>query len=110
MPFSLANSSSVSQGHARHMGNRVHRRYPDSNSLEEHIHHVRSVLKHLLQYELCAKAEKCEFHQTSTSFFWYIISQEGVARDEKKVKAVLEWPQPQTVKELQSFLGFANYR
>ncbi len=29
--------------------------------------------------------------------------------DERKVKAVLEWPQPQTVKELQRFLGFANF-
>ena len=29
--------------------------------------------------------------------------------DDKKVKAVLEWPLPQTVKELQRFLGFANF-
>ncbi len=26
--------------------------------------------------------------------------------DERKVKAVLEWPKPQTVKELQRFLGY----
>lgn len=29
--------------------------------------------------------------------------------DDSKVKAVLDWPEPQTVKELQSFLGFANF-
>ncbi len=29
--------------------------------------------------------------------------------DERKVKAVLDWPLPQTVKELQCFLGFANF-
>ncbi len=29
--------------------------------------------------------------------------------DERKVKAVLDWPLPQTVKELQRFLGFANF-
>ncbi len=80
-----------------------------SNTREEHIHHVRSVLKRLMQYQLYAKAEKCKFHQTSFSFLGYIISQEGVAMDERKVKAVLEWLKPQTVKELQRFLGFANF-
>ncbi len=80
-----------------------------SNTLEELIRHVRSVLKCLMQYQLYAKAEKCEFHQTSTSFLGYVISQEGVAMDERKFKAVLEWPQPQTVKELQRFLGFAHF-
>ncbi len=33
----------------------------------------------------------------------------GNGREEGKVKAVLEWPKPQTVKELQRFLGFANF-
>ncbi len=80
-----------------------------SNTLEELIRHVKSVLKRLMQYQLYAKAEKCEFHQTSTSFLGYVISQEGVAMDARKFKAVLEWPQPQTVKELQRFLGFANF-
>ncbi len=80
-----------------------------SNSWEEHTQHVRSVLERLIQYQLYAKAEKCEFDCTSTSFLGYIISHEGVTMDESKVKAVLNWPQPRTVKELQRFLGFANF-
>lgn len=32
------------------------------NTLEEHIQQVRSVLKRLIQYQLYAKAKKCEFH------------------------------------------------
>ncbi len=118
MPFGLANSPSVFQSFMndifRDMLDRWVIVYIDdiliySNTLEEHISHVRSVLKCLLQYQLYAKAEKCEFHQTSTSFLGYIISQKGVAMDDRKVKAVLEWPQPQTIKELQRFLGFANF-
>lgn len=69
-----------------------------SNSLDEHIQHVKSVLQRLIQYQLYAKAEKCEFHQTCTAFLGYIISQEGVALDDNKVRAVVEWPQPHTVK------------
>ncbi len=114
MPFGLANSPSVFQSFMnnifRDMLDRWVIVYIDdiliySNTREEHIHHVRSVLKRLMRYQLYAKAEKCEFHQTSISFLGYIISQEGVAMDERKVKAVLEWPKPQTVKELQRFLG-----
>ncbi|KAL0148306.1 hypothetical protein M9458_056368, partial [Cirrhinus mrigala] len=43
------------------------------------------------------------------SFLGYIISAEGVAMDERKVSAVLRWPRPNTLKELQRFLGFANF-
>ncbi|XP_048017465.1 uncharacterized mitochondrial protein AtMg00860-like [Megalobrama amblycephala] len=67
------------------------------------------VLQCLIHHQLYAKAEKCEFHRTSTSFLGYIMSHEGVAMDEGKVKAVLDWPQPRTLKELQHFLGFANF-
>ncbi len=118
MPFGLSNSPSVFQSFMnnvfRDMLDRWVIVYIDviliySNTLEELIRHVRSVLKRLMQYQLYSKAEKCEFHQTSTSFLGYVISQEGVAMDVRKFKAVLEWPQPQTVKELQRFLGFANF-
>lgn len=118
MPFGLANSPSIFQSFMndmfRDMLNRGVIVYIDdilvySNSLEEHIRQVRAVLQRLIQYQLYAKAEKCEFHQTSTTFLGYVISKEGVAMDERKVKAVLEWPLPRTVKELQRFLGFANF-
>jgi len=80
-----------------------------SDTMEEHIKQVREVLQRLINHQLYAKAEKCEFHQSSISFLGYIISPEGVSMDEGKVRAVLNWPQPTTVKELQRFLGFANF-
>ncbi|KAL0195404.1 hypothetical protein M9458_008976, partial [Cirrhinus mrigala] len=52
---------------------------------------------------------KCQFHQQSIAFLGYIISPEGVAMDETKVRAVQNWPQPRTLKELQRFLGFSNF-
>ncbi len=58
---------------------------------------------------LAIQIEKCDFHQTSISFLGYIISPGGVAMDEGKVKAVVEWPRPTKLKELQRFLGFANF-
>ncbi len=72
-----------------------------SESLEAHIHQVRAVLKRLIEHQLYAKKEKCEFLQTRVSFLGYIISADGVAMDNNKVQSVLNWPQPTMVKELQ---------
>ncbi|KAL0151624.1 hypothetical protein M9458_053025 [Cirrhinus mrigala] len=74
-----------------------------------HIQHIRSVLKCLIEHQLYAKAEKCEFHKTATTFLGYVIGPEGVTMDEHKVKSVLNWPQSSTLRELQCFLGFANF-
>ncbi|KAK3531065.1 hypothetical protein QTP70_008755 [Hemibagrus guttatus] len=78
-------------------------------SLEEHVRHVRAVLSRLQQNHLYIKPEKCEFHRTTIMFLGYVISWQGVEIDLTKVHAVTEWPNPTTVKELQRFLGFANF-
>lgn len=80
-----------------------------SKSYSEHIHHVRQVLSHLLVHGLYVKAEKCEFHKKELLFFSYRIGSSGVNMVESKVTAVTSWPEPTTVKELQRFLGFANF-
>ena len=38
-----------------------------------------------------------------------IISPDGVSMDPAKVSVILEWPVPTSIRELQSFLGFANF-
>ncbi|KAK3526102.1 hypothetical protein QTP70_015427 [Hemibagrus guttatus] len=50
-----------------------------------------------------------EFHQITMTFLGYVITQQGVEMDVTKVQVVTEWPSPTTVKELQCFLGFANF-
>ncbi|XP_053530636.1 uncharacterized protein LOC128628963 [Ictalurus punctatus] len=62
-----------------------------------------------MEHQLYVKAEKREFHQRTITFLRYVISPEGVAMDQSKVRAVVEWPTPRTVEELQRFLGFANF-
>ncbi len=118
MPFGLVNSPAVFQSFIndvfRDMLDHYVIVYIDdilvySETLQEHVQHVRSVLQRLIKYQLYAKLEKCEFHTTSVAFLGYVISQEGVAMDESKVHAVLNWPLPSTIKELQRFLGFANF-
>ncbi len=118
MPFGLVNSPSVFQAFIndvfRDMLGRWAIVYMDdiliySDTFDSHVQHVRAVLRRLIDHQLYAKMEKYEFHQTLTSFLGYIISADGVAMDEKKINSVLNWPTPKTTKDLQRFLGFANF-
>jgi hypothetical protein len=52
---------------------------------------------------------KCSFAQQQISYLGYIISVRGVATNRDKVSAIANWPRPQTVKELRSFLGLVVY-
>ncbi|KAG1933640.1 retrotransposable element [Pimephales promelas] len=80
-----------------------------SPSLQVHTQHVRQVLQRLLENRLFVKAEKCTFHVQSISFLGSIISAEGVSMDSSKVRAVTDWPVPESRVALQRFLGFANF-
>jgi hypothetical protein len=68
-----------------------------SKSEEEHEKH-----------KLYAKLSKCEFWIDEVPFLGHVISKGGITVDPSKVKDVLEWETPQTVKEVRSFLGLAR--
>jgi hypothetical protein len=53
--------------------------------------------------------EKSHFHVKEVDFLGHTISPGEIRIDRKKISAVRDWPIPTTVKEVQSFLGFANY-
>ncbi|KAI2667189.1 Transposon Tf2-8 polyprotein [Labeo rohita] len=80
-----------------------------SRNQAEHRQHVQQVLQKLRQHSLFLKLEKCEFHQSTVQFLGYNISAEGVQMDQGKVNAIQKWPLPNSVKELQRFLGFTNF-
>ena len=80
-----------------------------SKNFEDHVQHVREVLKRLRENSLYAKLSKCEFHNTSLHFLGVIVSTDGISMDPAKCQKVLDWPEPTSVKTLQGFLGFANF-
>ena len=118
MPFGLTNAPAVFQ----HMMNDIFREYLDqfmvaylddiliySPDLDTHAQHVRLVLTKLREYGLYAKYEKCVFEQPSVEFLGYIITCDGISMDQRKVAAIQEWQPPTRVRDVQSFLGFANF-
>jgi hypothetical protein len=80
-----------------------------SKTPEEHEANVREVLNRLREHKLYAKASKCSFNVTEVEYLGHIINHEGVKPNPRLVKAITSFPRPRTVKELQSFLGLANY-
>ncbi len=80
-----------------------------SLSLQVHVQHVRRVLQRLLENRLFVKAEKFMFHAQSVTFLGSVVSAEGISMDPDKVRAVIDWPVPDSRVVLQRFLGFANF-
>ena len=80
-----------------------------SPNADQHAHHLRLVLEALRRHQLYAKASKCSFFQSTVEFLGHQISANTTAATADKVAAVRDWPTPTTVKEVQSFLGFANF-
>ena len=80
-----------------------------SKNKKEHKDHVRKVLTKLREAGLQLDISKCEFHVTTVKFLGLIITNGGIHMDPAKVAAILEWKVPKTVKDIQSFLGFANF-
>ena len=80
-----------------------------SDNLSDHEEHVKEVLRRLRKHLLFCKPEKCEFHSTIVDFLGFMVSPKGLFMEQNKVKTIQDWPEPKSVKDVQSFLGFANF-
>ena len=80
-----------------------------SNDLTEHRQHVWEVLRRLHPNSLFAHADKCKFHITTCEYLRYMLSPNGLTMAQNKVQIIQDWPEPCKVKDIQSFLGFANF-
>ena len=76
---------------------------------EGHNKLVEEVLRRLEENNLFVKLEKCKWKVRELEFLGVVISPKGVEMQKEKVEGVLSWPAPRNVKEVQKFLGLANY-
>ena len=118
MPFGLANAPATFQALVNDVlreliGHCVFVYLDDilifSKDLDQHQLQVRQVLQRLLSHQLFVKAEKCVFHADTVSFLGFVVARGDLRMDPAKVSAVLDWPRPSSLKQLQRFLGFANF-
>ena len=55
------------------------------------------------------RLDKSVFHMKEVEYLGSILTTEGIRIDNMKTAAVQDWPTPKNLKEVQSFLGFANF-
>ena len=80
-----------------------------SKNDEDHEKHVRQVLQRLRDNQLYARPSKCTFFTDTIEYLGHIVGPNGIKPNPELVKAIFNFPQPRTLKQLQSFLGLANY-
>ncbi|KAJ9519889.1 hypothetical protein QJQ45_014609, partial [Haematococcus lacustris] len=80
-----------------------------SRSPAEHVQHLREVLQVMKDNNLYAKLSKCEFNKPELKFLGHIVGRHGIAVDPAKVQVIQDWAMPTCLKELQAFLGLANF-
>lgn len=67
------------------------------------------VLERLRKHKLFLQHDKCDFETTTIEYLGLVILEGEICMDPVQVAGVTEWPVPTTRKEVQSFLGFANF-
>jgi hypothetical protein len=80
-----------------------------SDNAAQHKEHVKEVLRRLRKAKLYARPDKCTFSVDTVEYLGYILSPKGLTMDNAKVKVIQDWPEPRKVRDIQSFLGFANF-
>ena len=80
-----------------------------SQTLEDHIRHIRTALQKMRDAKFFARLHKCSFCQEKVEYLGFDVSRDGVQPSPEKVRTVIEWAQPQSVKDIRSFLGLAGF-
>jgi len=76
---------------------------------EERHKIVAEVLKWLEENDLYVKPEKCSLKTSKVNFLGVVMGQGKIEMEEEKVKGVLNWPVPKTVRDIRKFLELTNY-
>ena len=74
-----------------------------------HVEAVRWVLDVLQRHGLFANLKKCRFHKDKVRFLGYVVLAQGVKMEDEQIKTVKNWPEPTSVRDIQVFIGFANF-
>ncbi|XP_040957772.1 uncharacterized protein [Gossypium hirsutum] len=73
-----------------------------SGNMEEHVRNLSKAFVVLRAHNIKLNIEKCAFSVQVGRFLGFIISKRGIKVNPKKIRAILEMPPPQTIKDIQS--------
>ena len=74
-----------------------------------HVEAVWLVLDFLRKNGLFTNLKKCRFHKDEVRFLGYIVSSQNIQIEDERIEVVKNWPEPKSVRDIQVFIGFANF-
>ena len=80
--------------------------FPDVTLHEER---TKRVLQHMTKLDLHQKLKKCKFATDEVEYLGMIVKPGQLAMDPIKLDGIASWPTPTKIKDVCSFLGFANF-
>lgn len=118
VPFGLCNSPPVFQRYINHVFRSLVNDgiliYIDdliviAPNVKEGIVRLQKVLQVASDYGLDINKSKCHLLQSKIEYLGYIVENGEIQPPPSKVQAVLNFPEPRSLKDIQSFLGFSGY-
>lgn len=116
MPFGLRNATQTFQ---RYMNQIFHQLdfvfvYIDdilifSENKDQHIKHIKTVLKKIAENNLTINLSKCTFGTNKVDFLGFNISSDGISPPRERIEAIINYPQPQTILQLRRYLGMITF-
>jgi len=80
-----------------------------STTPEQHLERLEMVLKRFQNANLKLKPSKCHLMHAEICFLGHRVSKDGIATDPEKIRLILDWPTPTSLREVRGFLGLAGY-
>ena len=80
-----------------------------SQSLDEHLAHLRLVIQKIQDAGLKLKPSKCQFVREEVEYLGHVLTPEELKTNTRLVESVTNYPRPQNSKEVKQFLGLSSY-
>ncbi|BHF81006.1 hypothetical protein SprV_0702413500 [Sparganum proliferum] len=80
-----------------------------SSTAEEHMEHLATVFDRLQQFGVVLNPSKCVFGVPSLEFLGHLVDSHGIRPLPSKIAAIRDFPPPTSKRQLQRFLGMANF-
>ena len=76
---------------------------------EEHLERLRIVLERFREFNLKLKPCKCSFFQSEIVYLAHHVMKEGIRPSDENIRAILEFPMPETYTEVRAFFGLSGH-